>query len=91
MAFLNNISNRVGTTINNKLGSVLNNLTGNDFAQEDIPLYESFLYNILSDADNAVTVPAYWVVFFVPLEQNTAPTPKASIKSMLKGYASSQF
>jgi hypothetical protein len=90
MAFLNNISNRVGSTINNQLGKGINSLIGSSFPAEDIPLYEDFLYNILADADNAVTESSYWVCFFT-IGTNTPTTLKSSIRSLISKYASQEF
>lgn len=92
MAFLNNIANRVGTTVNSTLGQGINSILGADFPAEDIPLYDKFLYNILSDSDNAVTEESTWVVFF----SNNPDAPdalaggstKPSLTQMLKGIGS---
>lgn len=97
MSFLNNTANRVGSSVNNLIGKGIGSLVGGTtFPAEDIPLYEDFLYKILADSDNAVTEPAYWVVFF---NRNDAPAgdnnQKGSIASIIKSgigkYISQQF
>lgn len=97
MSFLNNTANRVGSSVNDIIGKGIGSVIGGTtFPAEDIPLYQDFLYKILSDSDNAVTEPAYWVVFF---NRNGAPAgdnnQRGSIASIIKNgignYVSQQF
>lgn len=81
--FLNNIANRAGTTVNNIAGNLIGDITG--LPSEDIPLYENFLYNILSDAENAVTESSYWVVFF---DQNPTGSDNETISSSISSIIS---
>lgn len=91
--FLNNISNRIGATVNNIAGNIIGNITG--LPSEDIPLYEDFLYDILSDADGAVSEPSYWVVFFTEgADANPNTTIQSSVSSIINsaiGSYISQF
>jgi len=94
-SFLNSISNRTGNIVSDQLGGLADGLLGNDFSSADIPLYEEFLYNILADANNAVTESSYWVVFFskgnATGELNVKQSMGSVIKEGLANFASTEF
>jgi hypothetical protein len=85
MEFLNNISSKAGSAVNKKLGGMIKGYMDKDgIAMPDIPTYDDFLYNILSDVNNAVTESSYWIVFFSRTPTYKKPGGKLSFKSMIK-------